>query len=72
MDYLVGANRLGNTSRLARDHVGLADIVQERCFAVVHVPHNSYDWRANHGFLFGFILHDGYTLAENIDKNKIL
>ena len=40
-----GANVLGDTSRLTRRHVGLADRVLKRRLAVVHVPHKGHDRR---------------------------
>ncbi len=40
--HLVGTNVLGDTSRFAAHHIGFADIIQERCFSVVHMTHDRY------------------------------
>ena len=44
--YAVGADVLGNAARLANRHFGFADVVKERGFAVVDVPHDGNDRRA--------------------------
>ncbi len=43
---LVGADVLGDPARLARNHVGLADRVEQRRLAVVDVSHHGDDRRA--------------------------
>ena len=43
---LVGADVLGDAARLAGDHVGLADAVEQQGLAVVDVAHDRDDRRA--------------------------
>ena len=43
--YLIGADMLGNASRFARHHVGLADGVEQRGLAMVDVTHDGHDRR---------------------------
>ena len=43
--HLVGADVLGDAARLARDHLGLADGVQERGLAVIDVTHDRHHGR---------------------------
>ena len=47
----VGADMLGDAAGLALDDVGLADIVQQRGLAVVHVAHDGHDRRTRHEVL---------------------
>ena len=42
-DGLVRADGLGDAARLARDGVGLADVFEERRFAMVDVAHDDDD-----------------------------
>ena len=44
--YAVGADVLGDATGFACNDFGFADVVEERGFAVVHVPHNGDDRRA--------------------------
>ena len=44
--HAVSADVLGNAARFARHHFGFADVVKERGFAVVDVPHDGNDRRA--------------------------
>ncbi len=53
--HVVGADVLGDASRLMIRHVGLANGVQQRGFAVVHMPHDR-----NHGrTLLAILIHLG-------------
>ena len=38
---LVGTDVLRNTARLMRTDRGIANRIEQRCLAVVHMPHNS-------------------------------
>ena len=45
---LVGTNVLGNTTSLASDCLHLEDSIEQRCLAVVDMPHHRHNWRAWH------------------------
>ena len=42
--HTVGTDVLGNTTRLTGNHIGIADIVEQRGLTVVNVTHHGYDW----------------------------
>ena len=42
--HTVGTDMLGNTTRLTGNHIGIADIVEQRGLTVVNVTHHGYDW----------------------------
>ena len=49
--HLVRTNRLGNATRLAGHHVGLADRIEQLGLAMVNVTHHGDDWRARRKIL---------------------
>ena len=58
--HMVGADVLGDAAGLACDHVGLADVVEERGLTVVHMAHDGHDRRTGHEvFLLVLLLGDG-------------
>ncbi len=61
--HVVCAYVLGDASGFACDHVGLADVVQKRCLAVVHVSHHRHDRRTRQEVFFR-ILHGGDCLRH--------
>ena len=42
--HTVGTDMLGNTTRLTGNHIGIADIVEQRGLTMVYVTHHGYDW----------------------------
>ena len=42
--HTIGTDMLGNTTRLTGNHIGIADIVEQRGLTVVYVTHDGYDW----------------------------
>ena len=42
--HTVSTDMLGNTTRLTGNHIGIADIVEQRGLTVVNVTHHGYDW----------------------------
>ena len=42
--HTVSTDVLGNTTRLTGNHIGIADIVEQRGLTVVNVTHHGYDW----------------------------
>src|SRR5690606_3459729 len=46
--HMVGADVLGDATRLPGHHVGLPDVVQQRGLAVVHVAHDRHHRRPGH------------------------
>ena len=50
--HVVRTDVLGDTTCLARNHVGITDVVEKRCLTVVHVTHDGYDWAAFGDILF--------------------
>ena len=46
--YVVGTDVLGDTTRLAGNHVGIADVVQEGGLTMVHMAHDGDDRRPAH------------------------
>ena len=51
---MVGADVLGNATRLAGDDVGLADVVEQRRLAVIDVAHDGDNWRPRYLLLVDF------------------
>ena len=51
--HLVGADVLGDATRLARGHLGGADVVEQRRLAVVDVTHDGHDRRTRQHFDIG-------------------
>ena len=54
--HLIGADVLGDPARLAGDHLGLADRVEQRRLAVVHVAHDRHDRRPGGEVLVGVVV----------------
>ena len=42
--HTIGTDMLGNTTRLTGNHIGIADIVEQRGLTMVYVTHHGYDW----------------------------
>ena len=42
--HTVSTDVLGNTTRLTGNHIGIADVVEQRSLTMVYVTHHSYDW----------------------------
>ncbi len=42
--HTVSTDVLGNTTRLTGNHIGIADIVEQRGLTMVYVTHHGYDW----------------------------
>ena len=42
--HTIGTDMLGNTTRLTGNHIGIADIVEQRGLTMVYVTHDGYDW----------------------------
>ena len=42
--HTVSTDMLGNTTRLTGNHIGIADIVEQRGLTMVYVTHHGYDW----------------------------
>ena len=42
--HTIGTDMLGNTTCLTGNHIGIADIVEQRGLTVVYVTHYGYDW----------------------------
>ncbi len=58
--HIVGADMLGDTAGFTGNHISLADIVEQRCLAVVDVTHHGHYRRtALEIFLIVFFLLDG-------------
>ena len=43
---LIGTNVLGNTTSLTSNRLHLEDSIEQRCLAVVDMPHHRHNWRA--------------------------
>ena len=43
---LIGTNVLGNTTSLTSNRLHLEDSIEQRCLAVVNMPHHRHNWRA--------------------------
>ncbi len=67
--HRVGADVLGDTSRLAFDYVGLADVVQQRCLTVVDVTHHRHDGRTRQQILLAVGL--GLDSLLNIHRHEL-
>ena len=50
--HVIRTNVLGDTTCLTSNHVGITDMVEERCLTVVYVTHDGYDWAAFGDILF--------------------
>ncbi len=46
--HAVGANVLGNATGFSGNHIGVADVVQQGSFTVVHMAHHGDNGRAFH------------------------
>ena len=68
---LVGADVLGDAAGLARDHIGVADIVQQGGLAVVHVAHDHHHGGAGLQVL-GLVLGGVDELLLNGDDDLLL
>ena len=53
--YVVGSDVLCDTSGFSGNHIGVADIVEQRCLTVVYVAHYGHDRRTGHKFVFGIL-----------------
>ena len=60
--HVIGTDVLGDTTSLTGNHVGVADVVQQRSLTVVDVSHDSHNGRALNE-IFGIIL----LLADGLD-----
>src|SRR5690606_21167380 len=68
--HLIGADVLGDATRLALDDVGLADGVEEGGLAVVDVAHDGDHGRAGHEVLFGVV--EGGLLGDGGSGRRLL
>ena len=58
--HIVGTDVLRDTSRLTGNHIGLADIVEQRCLSMVDVTHHGHNRGTRHQVFFGIhLLYDG-------------
>ncbi len=57
---LIGTDVLRNAARLGGSNVGVADSIQQGCFAVIHVTHNHYD-RSTRNQIVIFV----FTVVDN-------
>ena len=53
---LIGADVLGNAASLARDHIGLAQRIEQRRLTVIDVAHDGHDRRTRFQLFFGICL----------------
>ena len=51
--HIICTDMLCDATGLAGDHIGVADIVEERCLTVVHMAHDSHDGGAGGELVFG-------------------
>ena len=54
--HVIGSDMLGDTTGLTGNHVGVADMVEQRCLTVVDMSHHGHDGRAAHQVVLVVIL----------------
>ena len=64
---MVGADMLGNATGFTGRHLGTADVIQQRGFAMVNVAHDGHHRRTRQGFgvlLRDFIIRERFRIVE--------
>ena len=67
----VGADALRDAARFSRNHIRLAESVQETCLAVVDVAHNCDDWRPRLQRV-GIVLVDGDARRQGEGRATVI
>ena len=70
--HIVSTDVLGDTTSLTSNHIGIADMVEQRCLTVVDVSHHCYDRSATDQIvLIVLLLCNGVlNLSRNIFGSK--